>query len=87
MPYTTVRTGEGHPIGGGIFPAGGGHPSYAVFCVVVDDVAAACRQAEELGGKVLVGPVPAPGGLVFAHLLDPEGQRFGVYSPPPGQTA
>lgn len=87
LDYTIVTTGEDHPIRGGLWPTKGETPPYAVFCVVVPDVAATCRRAEELGGKVLVGPVPTPGGLVFAHLLDPEGNRIGVYSPPSGAPA
>ncbi|GLW67701.1 glyoxalase [Actinomadura rubrobrunea] len=55
----------------------------ATFLVVVQDVAAACARAEQLGGKILVPPTTAPSGLVFADLLDPSGNHFGIYSPPP----
>jgi predicted enzyme related to lactoylglutathione lyase len=85
--YRIVTTGPGHPISGGIFDTAGAFPSYAVFCVVVPDVAAACVAAAELGGSVISGPVTTGSGLVFAHLQDPDGNHFGIYSPPPGETA
>jgi predicted enzyme related to lactoylglutathione lyase len=34
------------------------------------------------GGKVFVEPTSAPDGLVFAHVLDPQGNHFGLFSPP-----
>jgi predicted enzyme related to lactoylglutathione lyase len=83
MDYRQVTTGDGHPVGGGIFATGGNVPSYAVFCVQVGDVAATCRRAEELGGKVLVAPVTIETGLIFAHLLDLDGNHFEIYSPAP----
>lgn len=85
MPYSIVTTGEDHPIKGGVFDTGGNIPSYAVPCVVVDDTAAAVAKAEELGGKVLVPAQTAPNGLSFAHLLDPQGNHIGIYTPPPGE--
>jgi predicted enzyme related to lactoylglutathione lyase len=35
------------------------------------------------GGKVLLAPKTTPDGLSFAHLLDPSGNHFGVFTPPP----
>jgi hypothetical protein len=87
MPYRIVQTPAPDSIRGGIFDHGGASPNYAVFCVVVADVADSCRHAEELGGKVVVPPTGDPGGVVFAHLRDPSGNHFGVYSPPPGKDA
>jgi predicted enzyme related to lactoylglutathione lyase len=49
--------------------------------VVVEDVAAAVAKAERLSGKVLVPATTRPDGLVFADLLDPSGNHFGVFSP------
>ena len=65
------------------FATGGQMPNYAVFCVEVADVAGACAGAEAAGGKVLVPATPTENGLVFAHLADPSGNQFGVFSPPP----
>ena len=66
---------------GGLSATGGAGPNYAVFMVLVADPAATCRAAEAAGGKVLVAPRREPGGVTFAHLLDPAGNRIGVFSP------
>ncbi len=83
-PYRIVTTPAEDGLRGGIFPTGGTVPDYAVFTVLVADTAETCRQAEAAGGKVLVGPQTAPSGLAFAHLLDPSGNHFGVFTPPAG---
>jgi hypothetical protein len=51
--------------------------------VLVQDVAAICAQVEQLGGKVLVPSTTTKDGLVFAHVHDPAGNHFGVFTPPP----
>lgn len=81
--YRMVDAGEG-AIGGGLTTAQAGLPSnYAIFNVVVPDVAAACEQIVQLGGTVLVGPETiADVGLVFANVQDPDGNHFGVFCPP-----
>ena len=43
---------------------------------------ATVRRAEEAGGKVVQPPHTTPTGLTHAHLLDPEGNEFAVFSPP-----
>jgi predicted enzyme related to lactoylglutathione lyase len=80
MDYTMISAGDG--IKGGIFGTHGEIPSYAIFYVEVPDVATTCREADEAGGKVLVEPTSTPDGLVFAQVLDPFGNHFGLYSPP-----
>src|SRR5947209_1527631 len=57
---------------------GGG--SWAIFYVQVDDVKAVIDKAESLGAKVVV-PFTDNGPLEFAHLQDPQGNRFGVWRP------
>jgi uncharacterized protein len=84
MPYRIVTTPAEGSIGGGVFGTGGALPGYAIFYVVVSDVARACRQAEAAGGKVLVPAATNDVGLTFAHLADPAGNHFGVFTPPPG---
>ena len=74
------RSGEGPS--GGLARTAGDAENHATFFVLVSDVAAVCAGAEQLGGKVLVPPVTTPDGLVFAHLLDRSGNRFGVFTPP-----
>ena len=81
--YRIVTTPAEGGLRGGLFATGGTVPNYAVFTVLVEDTAATCAQAEAAGGKVLVAPQTEPGGLTFAHLLDPSGNHFGVFTPPP----
>jgi hypothetical protein len=82
--YRMTEGGDGP--GGGITTAEPGLPaSYAIFCIAVPDVAATCEKIVELGGRVLVGPAEVPDvGLVYANVEDPEGNHFGVFSPPQG---
>jgi uncharacterized protein len=56
--------------------------AYAAFCVQVADVGQTCDRAVELGGKVLQPTATTPSGLVSAHLLDADGNRFVVFTPP-----
>ncbi|GAA2584899.1 VOC family protein [Actinomadura fulvescens] len=54
----------------------------ALFLVLVEDVAAMCERTERLGGKV-ERPVTATGsGLRYAYVVDPAGNRFGLFTPP-----
>jgi uncharacterized protein len=57
---------------------GGG--SYAIFYVQVDDVQAIIEKASGLGAQVVV-PYTDNGPIEFAHLQDPQGNRFGVWRP------
>ncbi|MCI0141842.1 VOC family protein [Arthrobacter bambusae] len=54
--------------------------SWAIFYVQVDDVKAAIAKAESLGASVAI-PFVDNGAIEFAHLLDPHGNRFGVWRP------
>ncbi len=48
----------------------------------MDDVEAALREAERLGGTRVLGPaVNAGGGVVVGHFRDPEGNLVGVAGP------
>jgi hypothetical protein len=82
--YRMTEGGDGP--GGGVTSAEAGLPSsYAIFSIMVSDVAATCARISELGGKVLVGPAEVPdAGLVYANVEDPEGNHFGVFTPPQG---
>jgi hypothetical protein len=80
--YQLVTPSGGGAPQGGIAATGGKSPNRAAFFVVVTDVAEAAKQAETLGGKVAIPPQTTPNGLTFAHLLDPAGNHFGVYTPP-----
>ena len=79
--YRMADTGEGLP--GAVTTAQAGMPTnYAMFSVMVPDVAAACEQVAALGGKVLAGPETLPDGLTFANFADPDGSVVGVFAPP-----
>ncbi|WP_199240933.1 VOC family protein [Naasia lichenicola] len=57
-----------------------GSPSWAIFYVHVADVAEAVAKAVELGATVAI-PLIDNGQIRFAHLLDPAGRRFAVWTP------
>jgi predicted enzyme related to lactoylglutathione lyase len=80
--YDLIRFPGADAPRGGILDTEGEAPSHAIFMIVVADVPAAVATAEKLGGKVTVPPVTTPTGLVFAELLDPAGNHFGVFTPP-----
>jgi predicted enzyme related to lactoylglutathione lyase len=80
--YRIVQTPAASSIRGGIFDHEGQGPNHAIFCIEVADVAGTCAQSEAAGGKVLVPPSTTADGLVFADLLDPSGNHFGIYTPP-----
>lgn len=82
--YRIVQTPAAGSIKGGIFDHGGQGPNHAIFCIEVADVADSVARAEAAGGKVLVPPTTTKDGLVFADLLDPSGNHFGIYTPPAG---
>jgi len=83
--YRIISTGRPDGIQGGLANTKGERPSYAVFFVQVDDVADTCARAEALGGKVLVPATEAPDGdVVFAQLLDTDGNQIGVWRPTAG---
>jgi predicted enzyme related to lactoylglutathione lyase len=83
--YQVFTTGDTAGLRGGLFATRGKVPNYAVFTILVDDVDAACRQVEEAGGKVQRAPEVNPVGVTFAHLLDPAGNHFAIFTPPAAQ--
>jgi hypothetical protein len=74
MNYTVVGA-AGKDVGGimKIPPhAQGMPPSWGCY-VTVDDVDAIAKMAQELGGKVLMGPQDIPGVGRFCVIQDPQG--------------
>lgn len=67
---------------GGMFNgvATGETPSWLSY-VRVDDVTAAARVAQQLGGKVRRGPMEVPGGDWIAQCEDPQGAPFALHAP------
>jgi predicted enzyme related to lactoylglutathione lyase len=57
-----------------------GAASWAIFYVQVDDVQAVIDQAQGLGATVAI-PLTDNGDIEFAHLLDPLGNRLGIWRP------
>ncbi|SRR5260370_10962804 len=84
--YQVISTGadSGLPAGG-LFNTKGEIPGYGVFHVLVEDVATTCRLVEKAGGAIQRGPQANAAGFTFAHLLDPSGNHFAVFTPPPGR--
>ncbi|MFD1046217.1 VOC family protein [Kibdelosporangium lantanae] len=71
----------GSPLGG-LATTDDAAKNHAIFFVIVDDVAKALEKAENLGGKALTPATTTPDGLTFAHVQDPAGNEFGIFTPP-----
>jgi uncharacterized protein len=69
---------ESGGVGGHISTLGHDPFHYTIFYVDVEDVSAALKKAESLGGKTLVPPVDIPNGT-FAWMQDPEGNTVGLW--------
>jgi predicted enzyme related to lactoylglutathione lyase len=81
--FQRITAGDGPGLhAGGLFDTGGALPGYAVFSVLVADVAETCRRVQATGGSVRRAPEVTPSGLTFAYLLDPDGNQFEVFTPP-----
>jgi hypothetical protein len=74
--YQRVAAEPGGIQGGiGAFP---GAPSQVTFYVGCDDLHAAVRRANELGGRTLMEPRPVTGTIESALIQDPEGHVIGL---------
>ena len=76
--YRLVKTAEGS-IGGGLLRSPEGVFPYVSVYVGVTDLRETLRLAEELGGKVIVEPMPVPGVGEFAMFQDPDGVMMGLF--------
>lgn len=74
--YTYIDSGVPGAIPGGIGPTQGGSDLVTVF-VGVEDVAAALKEAERLGGKIVQPATHVP-GVTFGLFADTEGHVVGV---------
>jgi uncharacterized protein len=77
----------GQPVGGMAGPRpdqegwpSGGPEAHWIAYLGTNDVDAAARKAEELGGEVLLSPIDVPGMGRAAVLRDPQGAAFGVFA-------
>ncbi|MGD3111501.1 VOC family protein [Streptomyces sp. YGL11-2] len=80
-PYSNVFTGNQWP-SGGMYDLGTDGVDYLMPDFLVLDVPATTARAQELGATVEFGPDANPDGLVYSRLLDPRGNRFGLFSMP-----
>lgn len=71
--------GEGET-GGGLMPRVPGQSGLVVY-FGTDDVDAAARKVEELGGKVHMPKQPVPGMGWHLQVQDPEGNDFAFWQP------
>ena len=67
---------NGRPVGG-IHQMGGGPPQWVAY-VAVDDVDAAAKKVEELGGKLFFPPTDIPNVGRFCMISDPAGATLSL---------
>lgn len=78
--YRTFGRSADHSIGGIMKkPADLEAPPYWQYYTTVTDLGAALTRVRELGGQVLWGPMPVPGGDIVATCRDPQGAVFALY--------
>ena len=79
MVYNEIMV-KGKPSGGlyQMGPEYGDAPSHWMPYVAVDDVEAAVKRVEELGGKVCVPPTDIPNTGRFSVITDPTGATLSI---------
>ncbi|WP_424216555.1 VOC family protein (plasmid) [Streptomyces sp. BI20] len=80
-PYSNVFTGNRWP-SGGMYDLGPDGVDYLMPDFLVEDVPAVTARAAELGATIEHGPDGNPDGLVYSRVIDPRGNRFGLFSMP-----
>ncbi len=79
--YTTFSTGT-QGIGGGIYHTDAIPEVGAVIAYIqVQDITATCERIKHDGGQILVGKKEITGGGWFAHFVDTEGNKLGLFTP------
>jgi uncharacterized protein len=79
MPYSVIKTGDGHTNGGIRPPMPAGSPASWLVYFGVDQIEPTLARIGELGGGVVSGPVAiGPGTIAVAH--DPQGAVFALYA-------
>ncbi|OZD10385.1 glyoxalase [Rhodococcus sp. 06-235-1A] len=82
--HAAITPGAPRP-GGGIFESDGTFADYAIFYVLVADVADVAdtiARTTALGAEVLMEPLTDASGVTFARLRDSTGNHFGIFSAP-----
>jgi hypothetical protein len=83
MEYWGVATQNDFGIGGGIFPAPEGVPTFVSVYAQVDDIQSYLDKSVELGGQVIMPRTPIEMVGEVGMFTDPEGNAFGLYKPLP----
>ncbi len=79
--YVMFQEQHGHTKGGMCNMAAQANlPPHWMHYATVDDVNAAAERVKKMGGKVINGPMPVPGGDLIVHCQDPQGGVFAMYS-------
>lgn len=77
--YTIYAVGDAQ-IAGAMAPPAEGIPAHWGVYFAVDDAAAAVATVTELGGSIMMEPMPSPPGIIAA-CADPQGAAFSVMQP------
>jgi predicted enzyme related to lactoylglutathione lyase len=72
---------QGYGINGGFGGLPDGYDGHVTFYVRVDDVEAALKKVESLGGTRMMGPDQVPNGPMIGLFRDPQGHVVGVVDP------
>ena len=75
--YVSIAPASPVTLTGGVGPSPQRQP-LVIFYVKVADPASTLKQAEALGGRIVMPPVDVPGGITFARFADPEGNVIGI---------
>ncbi|WP_433163857.1 VOC family protein [Kribbella sp. CA-247076] len=78
LDYALIEPGPG-TLPGGIGPADETRPAGVTTYFSVADVEATISRAEQLGARVATPPWTVPGLGTMAVLLDPDGNRIGLW--------
>lgn len=77
----SIKTGSEKGIQGYLTALGHEPHNYVMVYVEVDNIAAHCEKAVELGGKVMVPETDVPEMGKFAWLNDIDGNIIGLWNP------
>lgn len=78
MDYTSFSSGEGGPDGGFLRTSDTNAAGTTVIYIETDDVEASLAKIEAHGGKALMKPATIPGVGIYAHCIDPSGNRLAL---------
>ncbi len=78
IDYGIVNTGDSRGIPGGVGQSYPGTRPWVTFYVETPDVTASLKQAETLGGKVVMPRTALPGETTIGVFEDPEGHVVGL---------